>query len=82
MAIKKKKPADIRAIFSLHHQASKLRDDLLEEVYQLRIAGKLREARQRLKAAEGIQQRLTALEMEVRLRSPAPKWLLSGQGEG
>lgn len=72
VSAKKSKPSDIRAMFSLHYQASKLRDDLLEEAYQLQVAGKLREARRRLKAAEGIQRRLTALEMEVRLRSQTP----------
>jgi hypothetical protein len=49
--------------------ASQHRDDLLEEARTLKTAGKIREARKKLKAAQEIQHRLTALETEARLRS-------------
>ena len=63
---------DIRDLFALHVTASQRRDALLEEVRVLQAAGKIREARKRLEAAEEIQHRLTALETEVRLGTRYP----------
>jgi hypothetical protein len=60
--------------FGLHLTASQHRDELLAEARALQTAGKIREARKRLRAAQEIQHRLTALETEVRLsaRDAAP----------
>lgn len=72
MVAKNKNPPDVQDIFGLHLEASKHRDELLEEARALQIAGKIREARKKLKHAQEIQHRLTALETEVRLR-PHPE---------
>ncbi len=61
---------DIQEIFALPVAASQHRDALRAEARALQAAGKLREARRRLTAAQEIQHRLTALETEVRLSSP------------
>jgi hypothetical protein len=64
---------DIQDIVGVHVTASQHRDALLAEARALQDAGKIREARKRLRAAQEIQHRLTALETEVRLsgRDPA-----------
>jgi hypothetical protein len=72
---KKKSPSrsdrepGIQDISGLHVNASQHRDALLAEARALQAAGKIREARKRLRAAQEIQHRLTALETEVRLSS-------------
>lgn len=66
MAAKNKSPPDVQEIFGLHVEGSKQRDQLLEQVRALQSAGKIREARKRLKAADQIQQCLHALETECR----------------
>jgi hypothetical protein len=63
---------DIQEIFGLHLRASLRRDGLLTEAGALQAAGKIGEARKRLRAAQEIQHRLTALEAEVRLTSRNP----------
>jgi hypothetical protein len=63
---------DVQDIVGLHLTASQNRDALLAEARALQVAGKLREARKRLRAAQEIQHRLTALETEVRLSSRGP----------
>jgi hypothetical protein len=60
---------DVRDSFELRLTASQHRDALLAEARALQAAGKTREARKRLTAAQEIQHRLTALETEVRLSS-------------
>jgi hypothetical protein len=81
MAAKNKKTArrgatdrepDIQDIFALHLTATQHRDALLAEARTLQAAGKIREARKRLTAAQEIQHRLTALETEVRLSGRDP----------
>jgi hypothetical protein len=66
---------DGQEIFGLHLKASQHRDELLAEARALQTAGKIREARKRLRAAQEIQHRLTALETEVRLSSRDPDLL-------
>lgn len=66
MAAKNKRPPDVQEIFGLHVEGSRRRDNLLKEVRALQSAGKIREARKRLKAADQIQQCLHALETECR----------------
>jgi hypothetical protein len=61
---------DIRDIFKLCLEASQRRDELLGEVRQLHAAGELRAARELMRQADQIQECLTALEAEVRPRSP------------
>lgn len=65
MAARNKRP-DLQEIFGLHVEGSRRRDGLLEEVRALQSAGKIREARKRLKAAAQIQECLHALETECR----------------
>jgi hypothetical protein len=64
---------DIQEISGLQLKASQHRDELLAEARALQAAGKIREARKRLRAAQEIQHRLTALETEVRLRGRDPQ---------
>ena len=82
MAAKNKKTArrgatdrepETQAILRPHPKASEHRDALLAEARALQAAGKVREARKRLTAAQEIQHRLTAVETEIRLsgRDPA-----------
>jgi hypothetical protein len=59
---------DIRQVFALHVEACRRRDELLEEARELQAAGKIRAARKHLTQAEEIQERLTALEDECRLK--------------
>ena len=63
---------DVQDIFGPHVAASQHRDALLAEARALQTAGKVREARKRLRAAQEIQHRLTALETEVRLSARDP----------
>lgn len=64
-------PPGVKDIFGLHLQASQHREELLREARELQAAGMIRKARQRLKQAQAVQYRLTALEHGVRIgRSP------------
>ena len=47
-------------------EASRRRDELLEEVRALQAAGKIRQAKQLFKRAQEVRQRLTAFEEEFR----------------
>jgi hypothetical protein len=58
---------DIRGLFALHTDGSRRFDELISEGLELQAMGKIGEARQRLKAAQEMQQRLRALEDECRL---------------
>ena len=60
---------DIQGVVGLHLTASQHRDELLAEARALHATGKIREARKRLREAQEIQHRLTALETEARLSS-------------
>jgi hypothetical protein len=82
MAAKNKKTArrgaterepDVLDLVGLHLTASQNRDALLAEARALQAAGKIREARKRLRAAQEIQHRLTSLETEVRLSARGPQ---------
>jgi hypothetical protein len=65
--------SDIGEALGLHPKAAQHRDDLLKEARELQAAGKIREARKKLRAAQEIQHRITALETEARLRSRDPQ---------
>jgi hypothetical protein len=60
----------IRDVFALHFQASRRRDEILEEAEGLQVTGKTREARKLLKQAKGIQKHLKALENNCRIPGP------------
>jgi hypothetical protein len=57
---------DVREVFALHLEASQRLDHLLEQVRELKAAGKIAEARRVFKHAEQIQQQLLALEQGYR----------------
>jgi hypothetical protein len=57
---------EVQDIFRLHQQASRRRDELLDEVLILKAAGDIREARRLLREAKTIQMWLRSLEEEVR----------------
>jgi hypothetical protein len=58
--------SDLQDLLGLHFQASRRMEEVLEQAEELRLAGKLAEARTLMMHAEGIQQGLRALEAEVR----------------
>jgi hypothetical protein len=65
------RPLDrLQEMFALHVEASQRRDELLAECQRLMEAGQRRAAKRCLKAAEELQERLTALVREVR-RGPS-----------
>jgi hypothetical protein len=53
---------DIREVLSFHFLASRRRDVILDEANSLEVAGKIPEARQRLKQAEEIDALIKTLE--------------------
>lgn len=63
-------PPGPHEIVLLHMEASRRRDELLEEARELQSAGKIREARRLLAQAEAIHEHLTALENECRNSRP------------
>jgi hypothetical protein len=64
---------DIQEIFGLHFQASRRVEEILEQVQELRLAGRVREAKALLKRAETLRKGLRELEAEVRSSGRAPK---------
>jgi hypothetical protein len=65
--------SDLQDLLGLHFQASRRVEEVLEQVEELKSAGKFAEARAMLMHAEGIQQGLRALEAEVRMSTRAPR---------
>ena len=65
--------SDLQDLLGLHFQASRRVEEVLEQVEELRLAGKLAEARTMLMHAQGIQQGLRALEAEVRMSTRATR---------
>jgi len=65
--------SDLHDLLGLHFQASRRVEEVLEQVEELRLAGKLAEARTMLMHAKGIQQGLRALEAEVRMSTRAAR---------
>jgi hypothetical protein len=57
---------DIREVLSFHFLASRRRDDMLDEANSLEAAGKIPEARERLKQAEEIDALISTLESGCR----------------
>jgi uncharacterized protein with WD repeat len=57
---------EIHEIDTIHFQASRRRDELLEDARELKAAGKIRQARELLKQAKAIQRQLRAFEQEIR----------------
>jgi hypothetical protein len=53
---------DISDTFALHFQASRRRDEILEEAKALQATGKVRDARKLLRQAHEMQKHLKALE--------------------
>jgi hypothetical protein len=70
--------SDLRDLLGLHFQASRRMEEVLEQVEELRLAGRFAEARTLQMHAVGIQQGLRALEAEVRMSTHAPR--ASGPG--
>ena len=64
--------AEVQDIFRLHLQASRRRDELLDEVLVLKAAGAIREARRLLREAKTIQMWLRSLEEDVRSEGDPP----------
>jgi hypothetical protein len=56
---------DQEEILALHRRATKRRDELLEDVRELKAAGKRKKAKVMLREAQTIQEWLGALEAEV-----------------
>ena len=63
--------SDLQDLLGLHFQSSRRVEEVLEQVEELRLAGRLAEARTMLMHAAGIQQGLRALEAEVRTSTRA-----------
>jgi hypothetical protein len=59
--------SDLQDLLGLHFQASRRVEEVLEQVEELRLAGRFAEARTLQMHAKGIQQGLRALEAEVRM---------------
>jgi hypothetical protein len=57
---------EVQDLFRLHLQASRRRDELLDEALILKAAGDIREARRLLREAKTIQMWLRSLEEDVR----------------
>jgi hypothetical protein len=57
-------------MFAFHFQASRRRDEILEEAKGLQVAGRIPEARQLLKRAKKLQKHLKALAGNCRLSGP------------
>jgi hypothetical protein len=62
----RREDSDLRDLMGLHFQASRRVEEVLEQIQELRSAGKLPEALALQMHAKGIQQGLRALEAEVR----------------
>jgi hypothetical protein len=65
--------ADLQDLLGLHFQASRRMEELLEQIQELRSAGKLTEARTLQMHADGIEQDLRALEAELRISTRTPR---------
>jgi hypothetical protein len=65
--------SDLQNLLGLHFQASRRVEEVLEQVEELKSAGKIAEARVMLLHAQGIQQGLRALEAEVGMSTRAPR---------
>jgi hypothetical protein len=59
--------ADVPDLLGLHFQASRRVEEVLEQIQELRSAGKLIEARALQMHADGMSQGLRAIEAEVQL---------------
>jgi hypothetical protein len=66
MVAKNKRRQDLQEILSLHLEACRQRDGLLEQVRELKAVGKIKEARVLLKTAEFVEAHVAALEDECR----------------
>jgi hypothetical protein len=62
----RREDSDLQDLLGLHFQASRRVEEVLEQIQELRSAGKLPEALALQMHADGIQQGLRALEAEVR----------------
>jgi hypothetical protein len=71
--------SDLQDLLGLHFQASRRVEEVLEQVDELRLAGRFAEAMTLQMHAEGIQQGLRALEAEVRMSTRAQR--TSGPGK-
>ena len=65
--------SDLQDLLGLHFQASRRVEEVLEQVEELKSAGKIAEAKVMLMHAQGIQQGLRAMEGEVRMSTRAPR---------
>ena len=63
---------EVPDLFALHFQASRRRDEVLEEAKALGAQGRVADARKLLNQAEEIQKHLTALEDHCRTPRPHP----------
>jgi hypothetical protein len=63
----RREDSDLQDLLGLHFQASRRVEEVLEQVDELRLAGRFAEARTLQMHADGIQQGLRALEAEVRM---------------
>ena len=64
---------DEQELLRVHLEASRLRDELLEEARVLRRAGKIAQARKAQASAEGISRELRKVENARRNRAPVPR---------
>ena len=64
---------DLQDLLGLHFQASRRMEELLEQIQELRSAGRLTEATALQIHAEGIEQGLRALEAELRISPRTPR---------
>ena len=65
--------ADLQDLLGLHFQASRRMEELLEQIQELRSAGKITEARALQMHADGIEKGLRALEAELRISTRTPR---------
>jgi hypothetical protein len=65
--------ADIPDLLGLHFQASRRMEEVLEQIQELRSAGKLAEARALQMHADGMSRGIRAIEAEVRLATRKSK---------
>ena len=65
--------ADLQDLLGLHFQASRRVEEIIEQIQELRSAGKLTEARSLQMHADGIEQGLRALEAELRTSTRTPR---------
>ena len=65
--------ADLQDLLGLHFQASRRMEELVEQIQELRSAGKITEARALQMHADGIEKGLRALEAELRISTRTPR---------